>query len=52
VAVEFLENCGVAPNVTMHFHPEQPQFQWWRLVAALLERAAEIIGVGIVCAGV
>jgi hypothetical protein len=51
-AVDFLENCGVAPNVTMHFHPEQPQFQWWRLAAALLERAAEIIGEGIVCARV
>jgi hypothetical protein len=52
VAVDFLESCGVALGNTMYFHPERPEFQWWRLVAALGDRALEIVGEGLVGAGV
>jgi len=47
VAAELLENCGVAPDEIMFFNSRQPDFQWWRFVAALGEGAAEIIGKGI-----
>jgi hypothetical protein len=52
VAVDFLETCGVALGNTMYFHSERPEFQWWRLVAALGDRALEIVGEGLVGAGV